>query len=52
MGSYNEKASLISGIVKISLIILLICLIGITNALVQNEDTSTVKISTEQTIQS
>lgn len=40
MGAYNEKASLISGIFKISMIILIACLISITNALAEKETLS------------
>lgn len=37
MGAYNEKASLISGIFKISMVVLIACLISVTNALAEKE---------------
>lgn len=40
MGIYNEKASLISGIFKISMVILIACLINITNVLAEKESFS------------
>lgn len=40
MGVYNEKASLVSTIVKISMIILIACLVGITNSLAEKETSS------------
>lgn len=45
MGVYNEKASLISAIVKISLILLMICLFSATKTLstYDNNTTKTVE---------
>lgn len=38
MGAYNEKASLVLGIFKISMIILIVCLISITGVLTEKEN--------------